>query len=168
MDQTLKYKTSRRKQRRKSLWLWIRQRIFRTHKAQTIRQNIVKVDFIKMKKFALAAVSQWFESWPGNQRVSGSIPGQGTWLGCRPGPQCGARERQPHIDVSLPLFLLPFPSLKVNKTFLKKKKDNEKILFFKENLIKMRRPLSGNTYCKTNLRKISVNKIYRELFTIQH
>ena len=32
--------------------------------------------------------------------VAGLVPGQGMW------------ERQPHIDVSLPLFLPPFPSLK--------------------------------------------------------
>ena len=36
------------------------------------------------------------------------------------GPQYGAHERQQHIDVSLPLFLPPFPSLKINKSFLKK------------------------------------------------
>ena len=36
------------------------------------------------------------------------IPSQGTGLGCRPSPQWEARERQPHIDVSLPFFL---PSL---------------------------------------------------------
>ena len=46
-----------------------------------------------------------------NQRVTGSIPSQGTCLGCGPGPQWGPRERQPHIDVSLPLFFPPFPSL---------------------------------------------------------
>ena len=39
------------------------------------------------------------------------FPSQGTCLGCGPGPQLGARESQPHIDVSLPLFLPPFPSL---------------------------------------------------------
>ena len=49
--------------------------------------------------------------WPVNQRVSGSIPSQDTCLGCRPGPQWRAHERQPHIDASLPLFLPPFPSL---------------------------------------------------------
>ena len=32
----------------------------------------------------------------------------GTCLGCGPGPQLGVYERQPHIDVSLALFLLPF------------------------------------------------------------
>ena len=60
---------------------------------------------------ALASVAQWTECWPVNQRVTCSIPSWGTCLVCRPGPQCGARERQPHIDVSLPLFLPSFPSI---------------------------------------------------------
>ena len=58
---------------------------------------------------ALAGVAQWIELGPVNQRVAGSIPSQGMCLGCGPGPQLGACEGQPHIDVSLPLFLLPFP-----------------------------------------------------------
>ena len=33
-----------------------------------------------------ADVSQWIESWPVKERVSGSIPSQGTCLDCRPGP----------------------------------------------------------------------------------
>ena len=54
--------------------------------------------------------------WAANQRVTGLIPSQGTRLGCRPGPQLGVCERQPHIDVFLPLFLPPFPSFqKINK-----------------------------------------------------
>ena len=64
---------------------------------------------------ALAGVAQWTVCGPANQRVAGSIPSQGTCLGCRSGPQKGARERQPDIDVSLPLFLPPFPSPKINK-----------------------------------------------------
>ena len=36
---------------------------------------------------ALAGVAQWIEHWHANQRVVGSIPSQGTRLGCRPGPQ---------------------------------------------------------------------------------
>ena len=60
---------------------------------------------------ALASVAQWIERWPVNQMVAGSIPSWGTCLGCGPGPQCGAHEQQPHIDVPLPLFLPPFPSL---------------------------------------------------------
>ena len=36
---------------------------------------------------ALAGVAQWIERRPENQRAAGSIPSQGTCLGCRPGPQ---------------------------------------------------------------------------------
>ena len=39
---------------------------------------------------ALAAVAQWIECWPMNQKVVGLIPSQGTCLGCGPGPQLGA------------------------------------------------------------------------------
>ena len=70
---------------------------------------------IKRALIALACVAQWIEHGPANQRVTGSSPSQGTYLGCRPGPQEVEHERQPHIDVSvplfLPLFLPPFPSL---------------------------------------------------------
>ena len=52
---------------------------------------------------SLAGVAQWNECRPG------SIPSRGTCLGCRPGPPWGVRERQPHTDVSLFLFLPPFP-----------------------------------------------------------
>ena len=60
---------------------------------------------------ALAGVAQRIEHLPANHRVMGLILSQGTCLGCGPGPQLGALERQPHIDVLLPLFLLPFSSL---------------------------------------------------------
>ena len=63
----------------------------------------------------LASVSQWIECQSVNQRVAGSIPSQGMCLGCRPCPQYGALKRQPHINVSFPLFLLPLASLKINK-----------------------------------------------------
>ena len=58
---------------------------------------------------ALAGVAQWIECWPVKGKVAGSIPSQGPCLGCGPGPPQGAHKRQPHIDVSLPLFL-PRPS----------------------------------------------------------
>ena len=58
-----------------------------------------------------AGVAQWIERRPANQGVAGLIPSQGTCLGCGPGPQWGPYERQPHMDVSLPFFLPPFPSL---------------------------------------------------------
>ena len=59
---------------------------------------------------ALAGVAQWIEHRPAKQRVVGSIPSQGMCLGCGPGPQLGACEKQPHIDVSLPLFCLLYTS----------------------------------------------------------
>ena len=68
----------------------------------------------------------WYSSvdWAqtANQSVAGSIPSRDTCLGYRPGPQYGVRERQPHIDISLPLFLLLFPFLWkwINKIFKKK------------------------------------------------
>ena len=43
--------------------------------------------------------------WPAIQKVNGSIPSQGPCLGCGPGTWWGACARQPHIAVSLPLFL---------------------------------------------------------------
>ena len=60
---------------------------------------------------ALAGVAQWIEHRPANQRVVSSIPSQGTWMDFGPGPQWVACERQPHIDVSLPLSL-PSPLFK--------------------------------------------------------
>ena len=64
-----------------------------------------------IERTAQAGAAHWTEHRPANQRVTSSIPSQGTCLGCRPGPQEGAHERQPHTDVSLPLFLPPSPSL---------------------------------------------------------
>ena len=65
----------------------------------------------KILFLTLDGVAQWVECGPVNRRVAGSILDQGTCLGCGLGPQLGVCERQPHIDVSLPLFLLPLPSL---------------------------------------------------------
>ena len=82
--------------------------------------NEIKMgEILEKKENALAGVAQWIECQPVNQRVPGSILSWGTYLCCRPGPQWGACERQPHIDVSLPLFLTPFPSLSksMNKIF---------------------------------------------------
>ena len=42
-----------------------------------------------MLSLALASVTQWIEHGPVNQRVTGSIPSQGTCLSCAPGPQWG-------------------------------------------------------------------------------
>ena len=61
---------------------------------------------------ALASVALWIECWPVNQKVTGSIPS----LGYVPGLQARSpvHERQPHTDVSLSLFLPPFPSPEIN------------------------------------------------------
>ena len=70
-----------------------------------VRKSSVGQFLFFLKNFiylALAAMAQWIEGRPVNQRVTSLIPSQGTCLGCRPGPQQGAQERQPHIDVSLP------------------------------------------------------------------
>ena len=56
---------------------------------------------LKYGHFALAGVAQWIGCQPMNQRVMG----QGTCLGCGPGPQFGVYKRQPHIAVSLSLSL---------------------------------------------------------------
>ena len=64
-----------------------------------------------VKRIALAGVAQWIDSRPANQMVASLIPSQGTCLGCESGHHLGAHESQPRIDVSLPLFLPPFPSL---------------------------------------------------------
>ena len=55
----------------------------------------------------LTGVAQWVGRLLAKQKVTGSVPSQGTCLGCGFGPSHGVCERQP-IDVSLPLFLLPF------------------------------------------------------------
>ena len=52
--------------------------------------NILHIVNIFLEQIlALAGVAQWIEHWPMNQRVSGSIPSQGIYLGCRPDLQLG-------------------------------------------------------------------------------
>ena len=69
----------------------------------------------KIYLFSLPGVAQWIERRPANQSITGSIPSQGTCLGCRPGPQQGSHERQPHIDVSPPLSSSLPLCLKIDK-----------------------------------------------------
>ena len=64
-----------------------------------------KLNYLLLKILALVGVVKWVGRQPVNQRVTGFIPSQCMPLGCRPGPQWGVCERQPHIDVSLLLFL---------------------------------------------------------------
>ena len=81
---------------------------------------------IKILQSTLAGVAQWIECQPANQKVSGSIPGQGTSLGCGLGPLLGACKRQ-LINVSLAhqcffslSFFLPSPLTKKKSNLLKK------------------------------------------------
>ena len=66
---------------------------------------------------ALAGVAQWIECKPAKQKVAGLIPSQGHMSGLWARSPAGTCEMEPHIDVSLPLFLPPFSSLKINKVF---------------------------------------------------
>ena len=69
---------------------------------------------------ALDGVAQWIEQQPADQKDACLIPSQGMCLACTPGPQLGVWERQ-MIDVSLPLFLSPFPSLNIKYLKMLKK-----------------------------------------------
>ena len=72
--------------------------------------------FFKKVKTALAGVAQWIESWPVNQKVTGLIPSQGTYLDYVFGPQLGHVQEATNTcfslaSVSFPHFLPPFTSL---------------------------------------------------------
>ena len=67
--------------------------------------------YTKKEACALAGVAQWIEHRLWTKESLVLIPSQGTLLGCEPEPQWEPGDRQPHIDVSVPLFLPPFLSL---------------------------------------------------------
>ena len=48
------------------------------------------------RKPALAGVAQWIECWPVNQRVTGSIPSQGTYWVASQVPSRDAQETTTH------------------------------------------------------------------------
>ena len=78
---------------------------YHTEKLPTSKQSpIIKVQNPYPSTPTSEGVAQWLEHWPVNQKVTSSIPSQGTCLSYGPGPQYGACEKQP-TDVSLPLFL---------------------------------------------------------------
>ena len=63
---------------------------------------------------SLNGVAQWVGSHPANQKVTSWIPGEGTCLGCWPGPQLGVQEAtDPCFSCTWMFLLLPFslPSL---------------------------------------------------------
>ena len=71
---------------------------------------------------ALTGVAQLLGGLPGKREVAGSIPGQGTSLGCTSFLHQGVLERQlidvSHIDVTFSLSPSLLLSLKINKIFL--------------------------------------------------
>ena len=52
-----------------------------------IKILLYKCTFKMKVKLVLAGVAQWIEFRPANQRVTSSLPSQGTCLGCGLGPQ---------------------------------------------------------------------------------
>ena len=80
-----------------------------------LHKGNLKVYFLKHDITALAGVTQWTEHRTVNQRVTGSISQSGHLPELQAKSPCGARKSQLHMDVSLPLFLSPFPSLKISK-----------------------------------------------------
>ena len=77
-------------------------------------------------------MAQWVGCCLINGKFAGWVPSPSTCLGCQPGPQLGAHERQ-LIDVSLthwgfsPPFFLPFPLSKYKSIFLNKLKLKNKL-----------------------------------------
>ena len=90
-------------------------------------------DFSRLKEMSLplTGVAQWAGHHPTSQKISDSIPSQGTGLGCRLVPGWGMRETSNQcfshmgtltfLSVSLSLPLSP----KINKQNLKKKKKKQ-------------------------------------------
>ena len=77
------------------------------------RQLLFRSDFLQSSAQALTGVAQWITRPPANQRVAGgSVPGQRTCLGCGPSLVGVCKGQITDVsDLSLPLFLPPFPSL---------------------------------------------------------
>ena len=73
------------------------------------------VGYLNNFYIALAGVAQWIECQPANQRVTGSIPSQGSCLGCRPGPSRGKREASTYWCFSPSCFHSLTLALKINK-----------------------------------------------------
>ena len=93
-----------------------------TLRAGSLREFTCVFLWFNKDGIVLVGMAQWIEHWPAKLMVTGSIPSQDTCLGCGPGPQLRACERQPtdvisdihqcfspSLSPSLPL------SLKINK-----------------------------------------------------
>ena len=82
-----------------------------------IERKFLKYEKMKIYARALTGVAQLVGRRPARRRVASLMTsGRGTCLGCRFGPDWGCARGNgckflSHIDVSLPFFLPPFPSL---------------------------------------------------------
>ena len=66
--------------------------------------------FLKKIYSTQASVAQWIECWPANQRITGSIPSEGTCLGCAGQDLSRGHMRSNHTSMFLSLSLsLPSP-----------------------------------------------------------
>ena len=85
--------------------------------AEKTFDKIQHLSLIKKKKsHALTGLAQWIECRPANQKVTGLMPNQGTFLGCGArSPVGGVPEATDGCisctSIFLSLFLPPFPSL---------------------------------------------------------
>ena len=67
--------------------------------------------YLKNLRAALAGVGQWVGPCPTKQKVAGLIPGQGTCLGCGPGPHLGHMPEATDwcFSLTLTFLFLSFP-----------------------------------------------------------
>ena len=105
---------------------------------------------------ALAGVAQWIECWPANQKVTSSIPSQGTCLGCRPGPQLGACKRQLATNwcfshTTMFLYLPPSPSLSK-----KKERERKDVQFKVLKTLGLRHTNPASQLCPSQIEKLGI------------
>ena len=88
---------------------------------RTAETNLPHTHWLKTLILGLDGVAQWIECQSVNQKITGSVPSQGTCLGCGSGTRMRTREGQP-INVSLKhqYFILSLSptlsfSLEINK-----------------------------------------------------
>lgn len=64
--------------------------LYNTHNAERserqLKKYVMGLEVLLKSDDALAGMAQWTEHWPVNQEIMGSIPYQGTCLGCGPDP----------------------------------------------------------------------------------
>ena len=94
----------------------------------TLSKTVENNAAFKKEGSALAGVAQWSDCQPANQWVTSSIPSLGHTPELRARSPVGGTWETTTQWHFLPLFLSPFPSLKINKILTKKRIRNSKIL----------------------------------------